>query len=152
MERINGQDLVMQRVKYLLIFTAAFMAIGTLLELFLLAHYEDEWQLLPILLIIASLVLFGVYLFLEKLWVLRSLQTLLIAVGLSGGLGVFFHMKANLEFEAELHPTLSFTQHLLDSFSGALPALAPGSMFVFALIGYIYIYIQRKPLSNETLN
>lgn len=142
----------MRRVRWLLIFTMAFMAVGTLLELFLLSHYEDEWQLLPILLIASSLILFMAYVLMTKSWILRSLQVMLWATAFSGLLGVYFHMKANFEFEAELRPTLSFMQHLLDSFSGALPALAPGSMVLFALIGYIYIYIQRKPLSNETFN
>lgn len=77
---------------------------------------------------------------------------MLWSTAFSGLLGVYFHMKANFEFESELRPKLSFTQHLLDSFSGALPALAPGSMVVFALIGYTYIYIQHKSISNETPN
>jgi len=130
----------------------AFMALGTLLELFLLTHYEDEWQLLPILLIASSLILFVAFVFKNNKWIWIILQLSLWLTACSGLLGVYFHMKANFEFEAELRPKLSFTRHLLDSFSGALPALAPGSMVLFALIGYIYIYIQRKPLSNETFN
>lgn len=142
----------MRRVKLLLIFTVAFMAVGTLLELFLLSHYEDEWQLLPILLIASSLILCIAYSLKTNQWILRTLQVMLWATAFTGCLGVYFHLKANLEFEAELHPRQTFTQHLLDSFSGALPALAPGSLLVFSLIGYIYLNIQNKLISNETLN
>ncbi|MDX1629889.1 MAG: hypothetical protein R3345_14375, partial [Fulvivirga sp.] len=75
----------------------------------------------------------------------------LVACGISGILGFYFHLKANIEFETELHPTQSVTDTLLASFSGALPALAPGSMIVFALVGFIYLLFKKK-LNHHEIN
>mgnify|MGYP005846941923 CR=1 FL=1 len=152
MKHSNGQAQQFTRLKSLLVFTVIFMSLGTLIELFLLSHYEDEWQLLPIILISAALLIFIFLLINPKAWLIIGLKILLWGCALSGALGAYFHIRANLEFEAELHPTQSFTQHLIDSLSGALPALAPGSMLVFALIGYIHLYIQHKTIIYEKPN
>ena len=56
----------------------------------------------------------------------------------SGGLGVWFHLKANFEFEMELHPSLEGWELLKESLSGAIPALAPGSMVALGLVGHLF--------------
>jgi len=112
------------------------MAVGTFSELILIGHYEDEWQLIPIILIVITS-LFGVMIRPSKT-LLNVFKVLLAACAFSGLLGVYFHLQANMEFEAELHPTQSYFTTFIESLSGALPALAPSSMIVFALIGYIY--------------
>ncbi len=50
-----------------------------------------------------------------------------------------------MEFEKELHNHTSGLNLLLETLSGALPALAPGSMIVYAFIGYLYILLILKP-------
>ena len=37
------------RLKQVLVLALLFMMIGTLLELYLLEHYEDTWQLIPVI-------------------------------------------------------------------------------------------------------
>lgn len=69
---------------------------------------------------------------------------------LSGFIGIYFHLQANWEFETELHPGQDLITNFTESMSGALPALAPGSMVVFALIGYIYIQQLDKHPKYET--
>ena len=71
---------------------------------------------------------------------------MLFLAALSGLLGTYFHLKANLEFESELHPTQDFTTNFIESLSGALPALAPGSMILLAIIGYIFTLTINKQL------
>lgn len=122
-----------------------FMALGTAIELYLLDHYEDFWQIIPLVIFFLSVIVFALLHFFRKT-ALRSLFVILLVLSaLSGLLGLYFHLNANLEFESELHPTQTFADNLLAAFSGALPALAPASMIVFALIGYIYyLHINKQ--------
>lgn len=135
-----------QSIRFWIIAAILFMASGTVIELLLLSHYEDTWQLLPIILIGLSLICFLMTFWLRQNWVVQLLKLLLLGCVISGGLGVYFHLKANMEFEAEMHPTQSWSTTFLESLSGALPALAPGSMILFAIIGYIYILTINKLL------
>lgn len=131
-------------------FAIIFMAIGTVAELVLISHYEDQWQLLPIILISVVMGVFMISLWKRSVGLMRLFKVLLVACVLSGALGVYFHLRANMEFEAELHPSQPSTTTFFESLSGALPALAPGSMIIFALIGYIYILLINKQHNNES--
>ena len=53
------------RLKQVLVFALLFMIVGSLLELYLLDHYEDTWQLIPILSVGTTLVTLLI-LFLKK--------------------------------------------------------------------------------------
>lgn len=132
------------KVNRLLVLTLVFMAMGTLAELILIDHYEDFWQLIPIVLIAMSLLVF-VFL---KWWPSKSIvllfRVLMVSCILSGFLGTWLHINVNMEFEAELHSTASSWSLFTKSLSGALPALAPGSMIVFGLIGFIYSLLTLK--------
>lgn len=119
-------------------FAIVFLTIGLIIELFLISHYEGEWQILPIILTFLVLGVFFLLRWKRTRTTLRLFKFLLGLTVISGVLGVYFHLQANMEFEAELHPAQSFLTNFTESLSGALPALAPGSMLVVALIGYIY--------------
>ena len=121
------------------------MALGTAFELLLLHHYEDVWQLIPLLLIGMSIIIFLLRLLIPSTVIVTIFKFLMISCGLSGVLGIWLHLKANMEFEKELHPHSSGLNLLLETLSGALPALAPGSMIVYAFIGYLYILLILKP-------
>jgi hypothetical protein len=43
-----------------------------------------------------------------------------------------------------MKPTAKMWDLLFESFTGALPALAPGSMIVFALAGFTYITLTKE--------
>ncbi len=113
-----------------------FMTIGTGMELYLLNHYKDALQLIPLLCIGASLVMLAVLVLRPTPWIIRGFQLLLGLTALSGLYGAFLHLRANYEFEREMKPTATSWEVLQESLAGALPALAPGSMIVLALIGY----------------
>ncbi|MEP2771828.1 MAG: hypothetical protein ABJH05_06745 [Fulvivirga sp.] len=131
-------------IKSLTTAAIVFMAVGTVAELLLLSHYEDTWQLLPIILISLSMVLMVIVGHSRSTLALQTFKALLVTCALSGVLGAYFHLQANMEFEMELHPTQSWTTSFIESLSGALPALAPGSMILFGLIGYIYILLIKQ--------
>lgn len=121
-----------------------FMMPGTLIELYLLEHYEDWQQLIPLLCIGSALVLMGILFFRQTKVVTGLFLVAMLTTALSGVYGTILHLQANLEFEQEMKPTAQTWDLLVESLSGALPALAPASLIVLALIGYSYIILIRQ--------
>ncbi|WP_369993959.1 hypothetical protein [Winogradskyella sp.] len=117
------------------------MMLGTVSELYLLNHYEDTLQFIPILSIGLLLLLVLVLFFYRSHYLHWVFKILLVLTALSGIYGSFLHLQANYEFELEMTPTRSGWDLFLESLSGALPALAPLSMVVLALIGYSYLIL-----------
>ena len=115
--------------------------VGTAIELLLVGHIEDVWQLVP-------LVLFGLSL-LVLIWEqlgggatsIRAHQTLMILYVASGFIGLALHYKANVEFEVEMYPDLAGIALFWKAIQGASPpSLAPGAMIALGLLGLAYAY------------
>lgn len=118
-----------------------FMMFGTMLELYLLNHYEGLQQLIPLLCIAASLLMVVILLVQRTNLLIGLFKLILVITALSGFYGTFLHLQANYEFEQEMQPTASGWSLFFESLSGALPTFAPGSMIVLALIGYSYLIL-----------
>lgn len=121
-----------------------FMSLGIVLELFLIGHYEDVLQLIPILCVGISILLVLVLAFRRTNFVMKLFRSILIITALSGFYGTFLHLRANYEFELEMKPGAEGWDLFRESLSGALPALAPGSMIALALIGYSYLILLKQ--------
>lgn len=117
------------------------MLVGTVLELFLLSHYEDVFQLIPILCIAFVMITALLLVFYRTKWIKNGFKGILLITAMSGIYGAYLHLSENFEFEMEMQPTATNLDLFLESFSGALPALAPLSMIVLALIGYSYLIL-----------
>ena len=126
--------------------------VGTAADLLLTGHFEDLWQLAPLALIAVS----GVVV----IWLastgsrssLRAHQMMMALFIVSGFLGTFFHLKANIEFEAEMYPGLAGVELYWKAIQGASPpSLAPGAMIALGLLGliYVYRYPPREPNSTD---
>lgn len=126
-------------VEVLLLIAFSFMMVGTLFELYLLEHYEDTLQLIPIISIGIAVLLLPVVYFKNSNAISKLFKFVLIAISLSGVYGMFLHLKGNFEFELEMKPTASNWDLFVESLSGAFPALAPLSLVVLALLGYSYL-------------
>ena len=120
------------------------MMVGTALELYLLEHYEDVQQLIPLLCIGACLLIILILLFRRTRPLMELFKVVLGLSAISGLYGTFLHLQANFEFEQEMKPTTGGWELFVESLSGALPTLAPGSMIVFALLGYSYLLLLKK--------
>ena len=114
---------------------------GTEVELLLLSHYEDPWQVTPLILIATAIVI--------AIWIairptaagIRTLKVLMWAFIAAGGLGVILHFRSGAEFAIETDPTLSHGQLLWKVLRAkAPPALAPGVMVQMGLLGLMYTY------------
>ncbi len=107
---------------------------GTGTELLLLEHYEDAWQLVPLVLIGLGLAVTGLRLFRPGSG-LRAFRGVMLLMVASGALGLFLHYRGNVEFELEREPTLAGLALFREAIMGATPALAPGAMMLFGLLG-----------------
>jgi hypothetical protein len=115
--------------------------IGTTTDLLLLEHDEEAIQLIPLVLLGAALV--------AAVWQavkpgrasLTALQIVMLLFILSGVLGVYFHVAANVEFQREVDPSIAGTALFWKAVAAKTPpALAPGSMAQLGLIGLAYAY------------
>jgi hypothetical protein len=128
-----------------LIALLAVSLLGTGVELLLLGHDEDAWQLVPLALLAAGLVVLAWDAIgpgpSSARW-LRIVMTLFIV---SGFIGVALHYKGNLAFQLEIDPTQSrWTLFSKVMQAKAPPALAPAVMTQLGVLGWIYTYLRRE--------
>ena len=131
-------------VKKMIVLALLFMMIGTLLELYLLDHYEDAFQLIPVLCISFSLINLIILFFKRSKIIIKLFKLVLVLTSFSGIYGVFLHLQSNFEFEQDMKPTATNWELFSESLSGALPTLAPMSMLVLAFIGYSYLILIKQ--------
>jgi hypothetical protein len=121
---------------------------GTAIELVLLEHVEDRIQLVPLAVIALGLAALGWHVARASrasLLAVRIVMSLFLAAGLAG---IFYHVRANLEFQREFDPALKGRALLWQALHSKVPpALAPGVLVQFALIGLAYTYGQRGELT-----
>lgn len=117
---------------------------GLTLELILLEHYEDPWQWTPIALLVAGGVVGAAVAIRPSAPLLRTLRAVMAAYVLAAGLGMFFHLKANVEFERELRPSIGGPELIVETLKGAMPALAPGALAQLGLLGLLATYKHPK--------
>jgi hypothetical protein len=118
--------------------------VGVALELVLLEHFEGAWQWTPLVLLGVGVPVAGALAMRPTRAAVRTLQVLMLACVLAGGLGVVLHLRSNIEFERELRPSIAGRALNVETLNGAIPALAPGAMAQLGLLGLLICY--RHPL------
>lgn len=119
---------------------------GTVLELLLLQHDEDALQFVP-------LVLLGLGLAAVAWHALRpgpasgvAVRALMVAFLAAGVAGIYYHYRANVEFQLELEPSLTGAALFRKVVAAKVPpALAPAVMIQFGLLGLAYTYRDKEP-------
>ena len=115
--------------------------LGTAVDLVLLDHYEDVWQMPPLVLCAASLLI--------VLWVglnggrtaIRALRIVMLLCIVSGFAGLGLHYNGNREFQHEIDPELAGWALFLKVVTAkAPPALAPAVMAQLGFLGLLYTY------------
>ena len=115
--------------------------LGVLADLIVLKHFEDSWQIVPLVLVGLSLGAIVWYLLGGGAAAIRLLQGLMLLCLVAGALGVVLHYRGNLEFQLEIDAS----QHGWDLFTKVIhakapPALAPGAMAQLGLLGLAYAF------------
>jgi len=115
--------------------------LGTAADLLLTGHFEDLWQLAPLALLVVSALIVAWHLASGGRASLRAHQAMMALFIISGLIGTFLHLRANIEFEAEMYPELGGFELYWKAIQGASPpSLAPGAMIALGLLGLIYAY------------
>jgi hypothetical protein len=118
---------------------------ATTVDLYLLAHYEDSKQLIPFVVLAGSLTVIAWHVASGTAASLRVLQLTMLLLVIAGGVGVVLHFRGNMEFQLEIDPSMSgFALFNKVMHAKAPPAMAPGAMTQFGLLGLLYSY--RHPV------
>ena len=131
---------VEQRLRLFLLGLAGLMCVGTTIELAFSGHTKRPIQYLPFALCGLGLaVILGVLLRPQRgtIWALRSVMA---AIVLGGFLGMYEHVRSNLELVMEVRPDTALATALWKSLGSAAPLLAPGILGLIALIAVAATY------------
>jgi hypothetical protein len=123
--------------------------VGTGVELFLIAHYEDTLQLVPLASIAIALAVLIWHVARSDALSVRALQATMVLFLLAGSAGMWFHFRGGAEFQLEIDPA----QSRWDIFAKVMrakapPVLASGVMMQLGLIGLVYAY-RHPALDSE---
>ena len=114
--------------------------VGTLVELLLLKHTDGVWQLAPLLLSGATLLVLVWFAIAGSATALRALGVVLAFGLVSGGVGVVQHLRGNLAYAKDSNPSLAGRELYVEAVMGSTPTLAPGMMVQLALIGFAFLF------------
>jgi hypothetical protein len=121
---------------YLLLFGIA----GTGTELVLLEHVEDRLQWTPLVLLGLGFLMGSSVAFRPTRTLVNGLRVLMAIYLPAAALGLFLHLKSNVEFELEMRPSMAGLELMMESLRGAMPALAPGTMAQLGLLGLLVCF------------
>jgi predicted membrane channel-forming protein YqfA (hemolysin III family) len=128
----------------------SFGVIGTLTELFLMGHYKEATQWPPLILLALTAVGIVMMIINPTPRNVKLFRWLMVVVAVSSLVGIFFHLKGNIEFKLETKPDLAGLTLLWKSIRGGIPVLAPGMMAHVGLLGIAYTFrhpnMLQKPL------
>jgi hypothetical protein len=131
---------VENRLRRSLFILAAFIFLGTLVELWLEEHTEETIQLLPFFLCSLGIIAIAVALARPQRTTLLILRVAM-ALNAAGGLvGTALHLYNNFLFEQEIRPNAAASELVMSTLQGANPLLAPGILVFAALMVLIATY------------
>jgi hypothetical protein len=118
---------------------------GTTVELLLLKHDEDRIQLIPLVLLAAGLVAVIAHVLRPSARTAGAIQVTMAAFVAAGVAGLYFHYRANVEFQLEGDPSLAGRALVMKALEAkAPPALAPGVMVQLGLLGLAYTFRYKE--------
>ena len=124
-------------------------AVGLFAELLLLEHFDSAWQWAPLVSLAGTVLTAMLVTLRPSPGTLRAFQAVMAACVAFGAVGVFLHLKGNLEFELEGAPELRGWPLYWAAIRGATPALAPGALAQLGLLGLLFTY--RHPAGTPAV-
>ena len=121
---------------------------GLAAELLLLEHTESLLQWIPLALLGLGAVGLALVALRPARWTVRLMQAVMTLCVAAGGLGVFLHLRGNVEFEREADAAAGFGTLLARAFQGATPALSPGALLQLGLLGLAFTF--RHPAARRS--
>ena len=118
---------------------------GTLVDLLLMAHYEDAKQWIPLAIVAPTLVVLGRQAARPSRRSTQALRLAMALVVVTGVTGVALHYHGAKEFQVEVDPSLAGMSLFWKVIRAkAPPALAPGAMVGLGLLGFAYARCTRR--------
>ena len=115
-------------------------AVGLLVELGLLEHFDSATQWIPLaLLVVVVGAVVAVYVRGGR-GTVRFFQGVMALCVVTGVIGVWLHYRGNVEFELERDGSLGGIRLFWEAIRGATPALAPGALSQLGLVGLAYTF------------
>ena len=114
--------------------------IGLIAELVLLEHTDSLAQWIPLAALTLGLGIAVLVALRPGPRSLRSFQGIMALFVVTGCVGLYLHLRGNLEFELENDPSLTGVALIWEALRGATPTLAPGALAQLGLLGLIYTH------------
>jgi hypothetical protein len=138
-----------QSLRQLLLALILIGTVGLQVELALLRHAESVTQWIPHIALLIGLVATATVYFRPAPATLRAFQAIMAGFLVVGALGIYFHLRGNVEFALERDPSLAGAGLIWKALRGATPALAPGALAQLGLLGLLYSY-QHPALAGRS--
>ena len=137
----SADSVLLARVRVVLLVLVVLAMAGMAADLLLLGHYEDSWQLPPLVVIGIGLCV-AVWAGLSRSrTAIRSMQLTMLLFLVTGGAGIVLHYEGNSEFQREMDPALTGWPLFAKVMQAkAPPALAPAALMQIGLLGLLYTY------------
>jgi hypothetical protein len=134
-------DGVSSAMRRLLLLILTLGMLGTAADLLLLKHFEDVWQLPPLLVIVFALFAMAWVVLSSRPVAVIAMRVSMVAFIVVGLAGILLHYNGNSEFQREIDPNLAGWDLIVKVLTAkAPPALAPASMIQLGLLGLLYTY------------
>ncbi len=124
--------------------------VGLEVELALLRHADSLTQWIPHVALIVGLFTSAAVYFRPGVATLRAFQTVMLIFLVVGTVGVYLHLRGNVEFALERDPSLTGAGLAWKALRGATPALAPGALAQLGLLGLLYTYKHPALVAGNT--
>lgn len=131
---------VEQQLRSFLVGVAAFIFIGTVAELYLLEHYEETQQWIPIILSIVGFFISVAVWKKQARKILITFRWVMGLIALASLYGMYLHFMGNYQFTLEINPSFSAVEAIWPAIKGSYPLLAPGILFLSASLGLAATY------------
>lgn len=133
-------DIIVERLRRLLIGLAVFLVAGTLGELLVIEHFQATEQYIPIVMCVVALLALGAAILRPQRLTLQALRLVMLGLGLVSLLGLYYHITGNFAFELEIRPNATLGAVFLEALGGANPLLAPGILGIAAVLALAATY------------
>jgi hypothetical protein len=122
---------------------------GTIVDLLLLAHYEDTVQLIPIALLASAILIAALHAVRPTGMNVRALQAVMMLILVAGFAGIGFHFNGGAAFQFDIDPSQRWWDVARKvARAQSPPLLAPGAMLQLGLIGLVYTF--RHPVIGQS--
>lgn len=140
-DTVSDDGPVLRQLRTLLLVVVAIGMAGTAVDLLLLEHYEDVWQIPPLVMVAFGLMVVGWTWHSGSATALRAMRITMVLFVVTGVAGLFLHFNGNTEFQHEMDPTLEGWALFVNVMRAkAPPALAPAAVIQIGLLGLLYTF------------